>query len=290
MRFPIGLLVVGFLTSLGNGGTVGTRPKLPPPDSLPLPPGPVVIGKKGIVAAAGDTLVYSISWGPGARATSYNTTLAVTASNGTWTIVADSNGSGRWVTGNGIGALPASSNVTFTSLKSWVTAVPWDSATFTVSVASKNAVGVSAPVSTSWKVARKPGSPGPIVVDSSLNAFGILMQPKPINVFLGSSRILCAFTTFGNGAVVQHTAEKPSCDSIYVKYVPATARALVTAAQQAYTDSSSRTCVTWSTDAPATALTLTSLACSTGRITGVGLTRRFPADGSRYSGRAGARS
>lgn len=274
------LLVAVLLPSLMLGADHGS-PRVSA-DSLPLPPGPVVVGKKGIVAA-GDTLVYTISWGPGARATSYNTSMTVTSTNGVWTVVADSNGSGRWVTGNGIGLLPASGNVTFTNLKTWITAVPWDSATFTVSVSSKNAVGVSTPVSTSWKVSRKPGPPGPITIDSSLIVVGVLVQPKPVDIFLGQSRIMCAFSTFGNGAVAQHTVDKPSCDSIYVRTVPATARALVTVAQQAHTDSTSKTCVTWATDAPMTAVTIAPLAsCSAAvRVTGVGLTRRFPADAVR---------
>lgn len=294
MNSRIWLLGVG-LAFLGNAGT-GETPKLAPPvvDSLPLPPGPIVVGKKGTVAIAGDTLPYTISWGPGARATSYNVTTSVTGTNGAWSVVRDSNTSsianGSWPATNGLGALPQTSNVTFTVLKTWIAATPWDSATFTVSVASKNAIGVSSAVSTTWKVSRKPGVPGPITIDSSLTVIGILVQPKPVNIFLGSSRIMCAFSTFGNGAVAQHTVDKPSCDSIYVKYVPVAARTLVNAAQQAHTDSTSKTCVTWATDAPATALTIAPLAtCSAAvRVTGVGLTRRFPSDAIPYGGRAEA--
>lgn len=280
------LLAVGAFTSPGNGG-MAPGPTLPPPaDSLPLPPGPIVVGKKGVVAA-GDTLAYTINWGPGARATSYIVSIAVATTNGTWSVVADSNGSGRWVSGNGIGFLPVSAAVTFVNLKTWITAVPWDSATFTVSVTSKNAVGVSTPVSTSWKVSRKPGPPGPIVIDSSLLAASVLIQPKPFGVFIGSSRIVCAFTVFKNGAIAQHTVDRPSCDSVYVKYVPVAARTLVSVGQQAYIDSTSKTCVTWETDAPLTAMTLAPLAmCSAAvRVTGVGLTRRFVADAVRYASR-----
>lgn len=282
------LLAVG-VTAPGNDGMARLGPKLSPPDSLPLPPGPIIVGKKGIVTA-GDTLVYTISWGPGARATSYDVTRSVSATNGTWTVVADSQVGLPKATG----AVPLPNTFSYTrttlSHRMWLTAVPWDSAAFTVTITSRNAVGISTPVSTSWSVKRKPGPPGPITVDSSLIVIGILVQPKPVNIFLGSSRIMCAFSTFGNGAVAQHTVDKPNCDSVYVKYVPVAARMLVNATQQAHTDSTSKTCVTWATDAPATAVTLSPLAsCSAAvRVTGVGLTRRFPADASRYASRAEA--
>jgi len=285
------ILAVGAFASPGNGGMARLGPKLPPPvDSLPRPPGPIVVGKKGIVVA-GDTLVYTISWGPGARATSYDVTRSVSASNGTWTVVADSQSGG--VKNSGAVPLPNTFSYVRTTLshRMWLAAVPWDSATFTVTVVSRNAVGVSTPVSTSWSVKRKPGPPGPITVDSSLIVAGILVQPKPVNLFIGSSRIMCAFQTFGNGAIAQFTPDKPSCDSIYVRTVPLAARQLVSAAQQAHTDSIAKTCVTWSTDAPATAVGLAPLAaCSAAvRVTGLGLTLRFPADASRYAGR-GARA
>jgi len=113
----------------------------------------------------------------------------------------------------------------------------------------------------------------------------VLIRPPTISVALGANRIVCAFQQFGNGAVTQWTADKPSCDSIYVAYVPAAAR-VVTVAQQAHTDSLSRTCVAWTT--PGTQLGLTQLApCSAAvRMTGLGITLRFPADGLRYAGRA----
>jgi hypothetical protein len=283
------LLGVG-LAFLGNAGTVAT-PKLAPPaaDSLPLPPGPIVVGKKGVVVS-GDTLVYTISWGPGARATSYDVTRSVGATNGTWTVVADSQSGAP----KNIGAVPLPNTFSYTrttlSHRMWVAAVPWDSATFTITVVSRNAIGVSAPVSTSWKVSRKPGLPGPITIDSSLTVIGMLVQPKPVNLALGSSRIMCAFQTFGNGAIAQFTPDKPSCDSIYVHYVPVAARQLVSAAQQAHTDSIAKTCVTWTTDAPGTTLTIAPFApCSAAvRVTGIGLTRRFPADASLYVGRTDA--
>lgn len=260
------------------------------PVELPDPPGPVVSGKKGNVTA-GDTLPYTITWGPGARATSYNVTLTVSTTNGTWSIVADSNSSGKWTTGNGVGALPQTANVTGTSLKTWVASIPWDSASFVVSVASKNAAGTSAAVSASWKVARKPGVPGPITVDSSLIVTGLLVKPDTNSIQLGTSRVVCNFFRFGNGAVTQMTAFKSSCDSIYTKYVPTAMRTLVKSAQQLQTDSIAKSCVTWSSSAP-TLIGFTQLAnCANGvTVTGLGVTRRFIADMMRYASLREARS
>lgn len=250
-------------------------------DTGPEPPGPVVVGKKGRAVIAGDTLVYTISWGPGARATSYNITTAVAATNGTWSVVRDSNASGAWVTGNGVGVLPTSGNVTGTSYRTWVAAIPWDSATFTVTVASKNAIGVSSPVSATWKVSRKPGLPGPITVDSSLIVRATLVLPPSNTLALGGSRVVCAFKEFGNGAVAQWTADRASCDSIYVKYVPVAART-VNAAQQAHTDSIAKTCVTWSTPSPAVTLAPLASCSAAARVTGLGLTwLRSPVDAVR---------
>lgn len=250
-------------------------------DLGPEPPGPVVVGKKGIVTA-GDTLVYTISWGAGARATSYNITTAVAVTNGTWSVVRDSNSSGAWITGNGVGPLPTSGNVTGTSYRTWVAAIPWDSATFTVTVASKNAIGVSSPVTASWKVSRKPGVPGPITVDSSLIVRATLVLPNPSTIALGSSRVICAFKEFGNGAVAQWTADRASCDSIYTKYVPVAART-VSAPQQAHTDSITKTCVTWSTPSPAVTLAPMASCSAAVRATGLGLTWRMltPVDAVR---------
>src|SRR6266550_3693671 len=201
MKSRIWLLGVG-LAFLGNAGTV-SGPKLAPSaaDSLPLPPGPIVVGKKGLVVA-GDTLVYTISWGPGARATSYDVTRNVRASNGIWNVVADSqSGAAR---STGLLLLPQTFSYTqpVLSHRMWLAAVPWDSATFTVSIVSRNSNGVSPTASTAtWTVKRRPGPPGPIVVDSSAIVIGILNRPSTAALAMGSSRVSCAFQQFGNGAI-----------------------------------------------------------------------------------------
>lgn len=103
-----------------------------------------------------------------------------------------------------------------------------------------------------WYAKRRGTPPPPPVVgvDTLNRIASILTLPKTANILLGSSRTFCAFQQFVNGAVAQWTSAKSSCDSIAVAYIPAAARALVSAAQQAHTDSITNTCVTWTTDTP----------------------------------------
>lgn len=251
---------------------------------VPDAPGPVVSGKKGNVTA-GDTLPYTVSWGPAKGATTYVVQYVVGTTNGTWFVVADSNASGKWTTGNGVTGFPATSTITTTSLKSWFSSIPWDSATFTAIVAGKNSAGTGPSVQTSWTVKRKPGAPGPIVVDSSLIVIGLLVKPDTSNLQLGTSRVICGFYRYGNGAVAEMTAFKSSCDSIYVKYVPVGMRNLKSAAQQAQTDSIAKSCMTWASSAPSLVGFTVLGNCANGvTVVGLGLTRRFPSDGLRYAG------
>jgi hypothetical protein len=255
------------------------------PLDTPAPPGPIIVGKKGVVAA-GDTLVYTISWGPGARATSYDVTRSVSASNGTWAVVADSQSGAVRNTGNV--PLPNTFSYTRTTLshRMWLAAIPWDSATFTVTVVSRNAIGVSTPVSTSWSVKRRPGPPGPITVDSGLIVTGLILKPDSATIALGGSRIFCAFQKFGDGAIAQFTPDKPSCDSIYAAYVPLAARQKVRPAQQAHTDSIVKTCVTWGPSSAQVSLVPLASCSSAARATGLGLTIRFLPDALRYARRS----
>lgn len=209
---------------------------------LPAHPGdPSVTG----IVTVGDTLVYAISWGPGARATSYDIRTVVSATNGSWTVVADSTATGKWTSGNGIGALAPgqSGTVTTTSLKTWLAAIPWDSATFTFTVSSRNSVGVSAAVSTSWTVRRKPGPPGPITVDSSLTITSLRVLPDSVTVAVGEVVQFCALVQFANGvyALRANDADAPECVTAYQQTIPAALRA-VTVGQQAVADS---LCVLW---------------------------------------------
>jgi len=197
--------------------------------SLPNPPGPIIVGPLGLVAA-GDTLVYTIRWGAGARATSYDITRSVAATNGIWSVVGDSQAGSPSRSNVAFGTLlfPTSFSYTFPTLahRMWIAAVPWDSATFTVSVASRNSVGVSAPVSTSWRVLRRPGVPGPIVVDSSLVVIGMLLVSPPLQV--GHTACLCTFAQFQDGAVATQAGSQCARNPLWKA---------PSAVQQAHTDS-----------------------------------------------------
>lgn len=235
MKLNLAWLLIVAITALAPTPRVTEEP--------PAPPGPIVVGKKGVVVA-GDTLVYTISWGPGARATSYDVTRSVTASNGTWTVVADSQ-SGAPINR---GAVPLPSTFSYTratlSHRMWVAAIPWDSATFTVTVASRNAVGVSAAVSASWKVSRKPGVPGPITIDSALVIVGLRILPDSVRVAPLGTVQFCGLVRFANGATVLRAKEAilPACVTAYQQTIPAGLR-VVSVGQQARADS---VCLLWS--------------------------------------------
>lgn len=200
----------------------------------PGTPGPVTFE----IVQVGDTLTYRIGWGPGARATSYLFTTAVSNTNGSWVVVADSNISGKWITGPGIGPLPATGEITSTTYKSWLTAATWDSATFSVTVASKNAAGLSATSVGFKRIVRLPGPPGPVTIDSGLVFLGMQNFPATMTMIVGTDHTVCGFFLFGNGALAERTVDRPACDTVYWKYVPLDQQN-VTFAQQAFVDTSS---------------------------------------------------
>jgi len=181
---------------------------------LPAPPGPIIAGLRG-TALAGDTLTYLISWGPGARATSYDISQSVTATNGTWKVAADSNTSGKWFPG---ALLPYNQGVTYTTLRTWLTAMPWDSATFTFAVASRNAIGTSASISATWTIRRVPGVPGPITVDSIA---AIIVRPQGVTVGTGQSVQYCVFAVLKSGRRVKlrNSWNLPRCEQLYQQWL-----------------------------------------------------------------------
>lgn len=225
--------------------------------------------------APGDTLAYVVSWTAGLRAASYDFTVSVAATNGTWTAVFGTTPAG---------ALPATGNTTALTFSPKLIAIPWDSATFTVTVSSRNPAGVSSPASATWTVRRKPGPPGLPKVDSTATVTGTLVLPPISSFALGASGPICAFKQFASGAVVEWTTGKALCDSIYVRYVPAAARALVTPALQAHTDSLGVTCVTWVSALPAAVQVMPLATCSpAATLLGLGVTRRQAVDALRYA-------
>jgi len=255
----LALLALTACATADGGTPAAQRPKAPGPISLS-------------VFSVGDTTKIGFSWGAGARATSYSVTRSVSATNGTWTVVADSQAGGAKSSGSV--TLPNTFSYTAGVLHHtmWLSAIPWDSVTITVSVASVNAVGTSASVTASKRILRStPGVPGPVTFDS---AVGVLVAPNPLTLVLGSSRIACAFRQFADGAVSEYTADKPACDSIYTRTVASAARSAVTLAEQAHTDSAV-SCVGWSTSNPvAIGLAPTRLCGAAVTLSGLALTLR----------------
>lgn len=224
------LVPLALLLTLGFG-----RPLTDHLTIAPDPPGPVTFD----LLAVGDTLVYRVGWGSGARASSYDVTLTVAVTNGTWSTLRDSTNCNvdpncGHVPGAGMGVVLNTSGL---YRKTWLTAMPWDSATFTASVASRNAGGLSAAVTASRRAMRPPGPPGPVTIDSALVLTGLPVFPATAMMIVGTDRVTCGFFQFGNGAIAERTIDRSICDTIYWKYVPLDAQT-VTAAQQAFVDTS----------------------------------------------------
>lgn len=207
------------------------------PQVAPDSPGPVTID----VVAVGDTIVSTVRWGPGTYATSYNVTFTVAATNGTWTSIRDSTNCNTdancgHVPGAGMGVVLNTSGL---YRKTWLTAT-YDSATFTASVVSKNATGLSAAVSASKRVGHLPGPPGPVTFDTALAIRGLRLLRPAGSILPDSTLDFCALVRFGNGVLAMR-AQNPCVSGLY-EALPVAQRA-VTAAQQARADS---TCLVWS--------------------------------------------
>ena len=272
-----GFLLVAtlFLVAAGlfAGGNVAWAGALNHPAVTPTG-GPKNLKVKGsLLMLPGDSLTYVLSWGAATKATGYKVSLAASATNGTWTAT------GFALTPT---TLPASvgpspgTSFTFTAISTTA-----DSVSFTATVESADALGLTGKTaSVSWKVKRRAGAPGPITVDSS-RAVGTIVLPNTWTLSIGQSRILCAFKVFTSGAIAEWTADKPACDSIYTSYVPLAWRSAVTAGEQAHTDSTGVTCVTWSSNTVAVSVLPNGTCSSAARVTGVSLTYRPLSPGVR---------
>jgi len=188
----------------------------------------------GLVGLApGDSLTYTLRWTAAARATGYLVRLSASGTNGTWS-----------ATGFQSGAvpLPASGPTNGLSLQFTAIATPWDSATFTATVESVDAIGPTGKTSSvSWKVKRRAGPPGPVTVDSSLIITGLMIQPHSLTVAPNTlSEPLCPFIRFANGAVAIGTGDRDLCAPHLAGFAAELAR--VSPAQQALADS---ICITW---------------------------------------------
>src|SRR5437660_7586436 len=244
-------LVLFLGATLGLAGCPKASGGLPPATA---PGGITVTGPVGFSPMG--PLTYGRAWGAAQQATSYRVSVAATATNGAWS------------------GLPTQAPVlTGTSFSFTVSAVPWDTVTFTATVESVDRIGPTGKtVSTTWKAVHRAGAPGPIVVDSS-KAIGVLVKPDSSLLFLGATRVTCAFLQFASGAVSEFTGDRASCDTLYTRTVPAAARGLVTAFQQHLTDSVAASCVTWSTTNPLALGLMPKAPCSAAVvITGLALT------------------
>lgn len=214
--------------------------------------------------APGDSLRIGVLWGaPTGRvaATGYRVTVVASATNGTWT------------------GLPAVLPVPApgTSVQFIAVNAAWDSVTFTATVESVDANGPSGKTSTSspWRLKRRVGPPGPVTFDSSLTITGTLLYPESVRVFLGETKVLCAFGVFWDGKVGEHTVTKGSCDSLYVRHVPVALRP--TAAQQRVMDSLPYSCIDYEVSNPTAGLLTTPVPCAgLARVTGLKLSLRRP--------------
>jgi len=226
-----------------------------------------VNGPMGMVA--GDTVAYTVSWtapvvvaGLTSAATSYTLTFSASATNGTWTVVADSNlPAGKWTSGSGTGPMPTNVNVTTLNVKSWLTAIPWDSATFTVSLIARNSAGSSSPAVVTWKVKHKifpPGTPGNTTVDSSVTVVGLLVAPPTINLAVGSSAQLCAYYQMLSGHVAMRSQDALSCQTDYATRFSVFQRA-VTPQEQVWADGR---CQRWTSSNPSIAIVTTEPGCT----------------------------
>ena len=198
-----------------------------------------VSGPTGDLIAPGDSLSYSLSWGAAQRATSYLVTVTAAGTNGTWT------------------GLPSSQAVlSGTTLAFKAISLAWDSATFTATVQSVDAVGPTGKTSTvSWRVRRRATAPGPITVDSSLVITGMIVTPNNAVLVVGDSRQFCAFQQFKDSAVaIPGYQVLQGCLPSYTSL----GRRAPSAQQQAIADTA---CIAWSSS-NTKVVTVTTAVCS----------------------------
>lgn len=134
--------------------------------------------------APGDTLRYTISWSPGARAQGYAITTTVTQGTG-WTNLLPN-------------AQTVGTSVAFTPIH----LAAWDSASFRACVAS-TAPGKanSAARCVDWTVVRGPGVPGDPVVDSSLVIAQIILKPDAATLSTLGTQQFCPYARMLDGGV-----------------------------------------------------------------------------------------
>jgi hypothetical protein len=154
--------------------------------SPPAAPGAVVADRDVFSSASfslapGDTLRYTLSWTPGARAQGYAVTTTVTQGSG-WTNLL-TNGQ---TTGTSVAFTP-------------VHLTAWDSVSFRACVSS-TAPGKanSSATCVDWTLVRGPTPPGGVTVDSTL-VIAMSLNPGNVGLYFAASQQFCTFWTMGDG-------------------------------------------------------------------------------------------
>lgn len=159
------------------------------------------------IVAPMDTVPLGLSWGAASgRVTGYRVSITATQTNGTWT------------------GLPVFQPVTPPNYTFRPISFNWDSVTFNATVESVDAFGPTGKQSLgSWKMRRRAGAPGPIIVDSSaVPAFSaVLVRPSSVSLAVSGTRQLCAFYEFTDSHVVMKTEDFTACATEYSTFTVA---------------------------------------------------------------------
>ncbi len=155
----------------------------------------------GVILAPGDSLPLTISWGAATRATGYRLTVTADSTNGTWS------------------NLPTNLAITTVTRAILPISTTWDSVRFTARVESVDAFGPTGKFSAAtWKMRRRAGAPGPIIVDSSQVPQLSVMEVRPstFTLTVGASRQMCAFPRFASGRVAMRSDDATLCTATYL--------------------------------------------------------------------------
>lgn len=171
------------------------------------------------VVAVGDTIIVRLAYTAGQRATGALWTVRVTATNGTWA------------------GLPSRTPATATLATMIVSAIPWDSASFTPCLWGTRGAVVSkdSTCGPTLRLVRPPGPPTLPTWDTSATVIGLWVKPDTLLFTSLVPRQTCVFVQFQDGKVGQRTGDRTTCDSIYTRFYSVAQRA-VTLQQQRCTD------------------------------------------------------
>lgn len=203
-RLILAALAVGLFACSGDGIVA------PPPAKSP----PVTV--EANISESGDTLSYILRWGHAASTSSY---LVTVVASGT-------------PVGTATSGLPSAQSVTDTTIKFTAINLTFDSLSFTATVfADRGALQDSTPATVTWHYVKRPGVPGPIIVDSTASPvilfagldvhaghFGdenFYLRPVPgAPLYQGGERVaitVCSYFKFSDGTVAMRTQDARYC-------------------------------------------------------------------------------